>query len=38
MLDGGVVVVTADDEPLIAPIDKEALRAEAVADRIGVTA
>ena len=35
--DGGVVVVTADDEPLIAPID-EALRAEAVADRIGVTA
>jgi glucose-1-phosphate adenylyltransferase len=35
--DGGVVVVTADDEPLIGPIDKEALRAEAVADRIGVT-
>jgi len=36
--DGGVVVVTANDEPLIGPIDDEALRAEAVADRLGVTA
>ena len=27
--DGGVVVVTADDEPLIGPISEEALRAEA---------
>ena len=35
--DGGVVVVTADDEPLIGRIDDEALRAEAVADRTGVT-
>jgi glucose-1-phosphate adenylyltransferase len=33
--DGGVVVVTADDEPLIAPISEEALRAEAEADRGG---
>jgi len=31
--DGGVVIVTADDEPLIASIAKEALRAEAEADR-----
>jgi glucose-1-phosphate adenylyltransferase len=36
--DGGVVVVTADDEPLIGPIDEDALRAEAIADRTGVTA
>jgi glucose-1-phosphate adenylyltransferase len=36
--DGGVVVVTADDEPLIGPIDEEALHAEAIADRTGVTA
>ena len=35
--DGGVVVVTADDEPLIGPIDKDSLRAEAIADRMGVT-
>jgi hypothetical protein len=28
-----VVVVTADDEPLIGPISEEALRAEAEADR-----
>ena len=35
--DGGVVVVTANDEPLIGPIDEDALRAEAVADRMGVT-
>jgi glucose-1-phosphate adenylyltransferase len=31
--EGGVVVVTADDEPLIRPIDEGALRAEADADR-----
>jgi glucose-1-phosphate adenylyltransferase len=34
--EGGIVVVTADDEPLIAPISEEALRAEAEADRGGV--
>jgi glucose-1-phosphate adenylyltransferase len=33
--DGGIVVVTADDEPLIGPISEEALRAEAEADRGG---
>jgi glucose-1-phosphate adenylyltransferase len=33
--DGGVVVVTANDEPLIGPISAEALRAEANADRGG---
>jgi glucose-1-phosphate adenylyltransferase len=33
--DGGVVVVTAEDEPLIGPIAEEALRAEAEADRGG---
>ena len=33
--DGGVVVVTAEDEPLIAPISEAALRAEAEADRGG---
>jgi glucose-1-phosphate adenylyltransferase len=33
--DAGVVVVTADDEPLIAPISRDALRAEAEADRGG---
>ena len=33
--DGGVVVVTADDEPLIGPISEDALRAEADADRSG---
>jgi glucose-1-phosphate adenylyltransferase len=33
--DSGVVVVTADDEPLIAPISEKALRAEAEADRGG---
>jgi len=33
--EGGVVVVTADDEPLIAPISEQALRAEADADRGG---
>src|SRR5687767_10199513 len=33
--DGGVVIVTADDEPLIAPISEDALRAEADADRSG---
>jgi glucose-1-phosphate adenylyltransferase len=33
--DGGVVVVTADDEPLIGPISEDALRAEADADRRG---
>jgi glucose-1-phosphate adenylyltransferase len=31
--ESGVVVVTADDEPLIGPISEEALRAEADADR-----
>jgi glucose-1-phosphate adenylyltransferase len=34
--DGGVVVVTADDEPLIGPISEDALRAEAEADRGGI--
>jgi glucose-1-phosphate adenylyltransferase len=33
--EGGVVVVTAEDEPLIRPISEEALRAEAEADRGG---
>jgi len=33
--EGGVVVVTADDEPLIGPISEEALRAEADADQAG---
>jgi glucose-1-phosphate adenylyltransferase len=33
----GIVVVTADDEPLIGPISEEALHAEADADRGGVT-
>src|SRR5687767_2790557 len=33
--DAGVVVVTAEDEPLIGPISEEALRAEAEADRGG---
>jgi glucose-1-phosphate adenylyltransferase len=33
--DSGVVVVTADDEPLIGPISEEALKAEAEADRGG---
>ena len=33
--DGGIVVVTAEDEPLIGPISEEALRAEAEADRGG---
>jgi glucose-1-phosphate adenylyltransferase len=33
--DGGVVVVTAEDEPLISPISEESLRAEAEADRSG---
>jgi glucose-1-phosphate adenylyltransferase len=33
--ESGVVVVTADDEPLIGPISEEALRAEAEADRGG---
>jgi len=32
--DGGVVVVTAEDEPLIGPIGDEVLRAELDADRI----
>jgi glucose-1-phosphate adenylyltransferase len=36
--DGGVVIVTADDEPLIGPISEEALRAEADADRSGGSA
>jgi glucose-1-phosphate adenylyltransferase len=33
--EGGVVVVTADEEPMIGPISEEALRAEAEADRSG---
>ena len=33
--EGGVVVVTADEEPLIGPISEDALRAEANADRSG---
>jgi len=33
--EGGIVVVTAEDEPLIAPISEAALRAEAEADRGG---
>ena len=33
--EGGIVVVTSDDEPLIGPISEEALRAEAEADRGG---
>jgi glucose-1-phosphate adenylyltransferase len=36
--EGGVVIVTADDEPLIAPVSEEALRAEAEADRSGAQA
>ena len=33
--DSGIVVVTTDDEPLIAPLSEEALRFEAEADRRG---
>jgi glucose-1-phosphate adenylyltransferase len=33
--EGGVVVVTVDDEPLVGPVSEEALRAEAEADRRG---
>jgi len=33
--EGGVVVVTADDEPFIGPISEDALRLEADADRAG---
>ena len=33
--DGGIVVVTADEEPLISPISEDALHAEAEADRTG---
>ena len=33
--EGGVVIVTAEDEPLIGPISEDALRAEAEADRSG---
>jgi glucose-1-phosphate adenylyltransferase len=33
--EGGIVVVTAEDGPLIGPITEEALRAEAEADRSG---
>jgi glucose-1-phosphate adenylyltransferase len=36
--DGGVVIVTADDDPLIGPISEEALKAEAEADRGGAAA
>jgi glucose-1-phosphate adenylyltransferase len=35
--EGGVVVVTAEDEPLIGPISEASLRAEAEADRAGAT-
>jgi glucose-1-phosphate adenylyltransferase len=34
--EGGVVVVTANDEPLIQPVSDEALRVEADADRTGL--
>jgi glucose-1-phosphate adenylyltransferase len=34
--EGGVVVVTANDEPLIRPVSDEALRLEAEADRDGL--
>ena len=33
--DGGIVVVTAEEEPLISPISEDSLRAEAEADRTG---
>ena len=33
--EGGIVVVTVDDEPLVGPISEEALQAEAEADRRG---
>jgi glucose-1-phosphate adenylyltransferase len=33
--DAGVVVVTAEDEPLIGPISEAALQAESDADRVG---
>jgi glucose-1-phosphate adenylyltransferase len=33
--DGGVVVVTAEDEPFIGPVSEEALRAETEADQLG---
>ena len=33
--DNGVVVVTADDEPLIGTISETALQAEFEADRVG---
>ena len=33
--EGGIVVVTAEDEPLIGPISEDSLRAEATADRGG---
>jgi ADP-glucose pyrophosphorylase len=33
--DGGVVIVTAEDEPLIGSISEEALAAELEADRAG---
>jgi glucose-1-phosphate adenylyltransferase len=33
--ESGIVVVTTDDEPLIAPVSEEALRTEAEADRRG---
>jgi glucose-1-phosphate adenylyltransferase len=33
--EAGVVVVTPDDEPLIGPINEDALRLEAEADRRG---
>ncbi len=33
--EGGIVVVTVDDEPLVGPITEESLRAEAEADRRG---
>jgi len=36
--DRGVVVVTAEDEPFIAPIGEDALRAEADADQTGLRA
>jgi glucose-1-phosphate adenylyltransferase len=38
MTNSGIVVVTIDDEPLIGPINQEALRYEAEADRRGADA
>jgi hypothetical protein len=34
--EGGVVVVTLDEEPLVGPVDDPALRVEAQADGKGI--